>query len=203
MTKKMFWISAVAAALVLGGCSEQTKEDVKQAARSVAKDTAANVETAKSRSSEAMEEAKRRAGEALESAKEHAREMKKTAEAKSAEASAVVEKKAAELGKKMASASGAKAPEASAPAAQTVAPVKNGKALYSKCAGCHGVDGRTKALGKAPIIAGQKAEELKKFLEEYKAGKRNAYGMGALMQGQVAGLNESELAALADYISKL
>jgi cytochrome c553 len=200
--RRAFWISAIAAALMLSACSEQTKEDVKQAAQSVAKDTATQVETVKAKSSEAMEEAKRQASEALESAKERAREGKEAVQAKSSEAAAAVEKKAGELKERLAPAQ-AEAPHSASPAAQTVAPVKDGKALYGKCAGCHGVDGKTKALGKAPVIAGQKAEVLKKLLEEYKAGERNAYGMGTLMQGQVAGLSESELAALADYISKL
>jgi cytochrome c553 len=203
MRKKMFWISAIAAALIFGGCSEQTKEEVKQAAHGAAKDTATHVETAKAKGSEAMEAAKRQADEALESAKENARAMKEAAKAKGAEAAATVEKKAKALKEEMAPAAKTETPGASSPAAGTVAPLKDGKALYSKCAGCHGADGRTKALGKAPAIAGQKAEALKKFLEEYQAGKRNAYGMGALMQGQGAGLSESELAALADYISKL
>jgi cytochrome c553 len=162
-----------------------------------------------------METAKKQAAEALESAKAKSAEMEKAAKAKAAEAAAAVEKKAAEVKKDLEAdtattpeepdeeATIRKPAETSKPAAQTVAPSKNGAALYAKCAGCHGADGKTKALGKSPEIAGQDAAQLRKAMEEYKAGTRNAYGMGGVMAGQAKGLNDSEIAALADYISKL
>ena len=193
--KKVLWSSVAAAALIFAGCSDQTKEDVKKAAQSVGNDAAKATETAKAKAGEAMEEAKRAAAEAVEKAKENAAKMEKAAKAKTAEVAESVEKKAAEVKEKMQT--------ESKPAAQAVAPVRNGAALYAKCAGCHGADGKTKALGKSPVIAGQDAAALKKMLEEYKAGTRNAHGMGGLMKGQVAGLSESDIGALADYISKL
>jgi len=79
----------------------------------------------------------------------------------------------------------------------------SGKELFGKCASCHGVDGKRKALGKSRAIAGMKREEILKKLEDYKAGTLNQYGMGVLMKGQVAGLSEKEMEALASYIASL
>lgn len=78
-----------------------------------------------------------------------------------------------------------------------------GKVLYAKCSGCHGLDGKSKALGKSAVIAGQSADELIEKLNAYKAGKRNVAGMGTLMKGQVVSLSESDILAVAQYISGL
>jgi cytochrome c553 len=83
------------------------------------------------------------------------------------------------------------------------APGDAGKKLYITCAGCHGTDGKRKALGKSAVIAGQSASELADKLKAYKAGTRNIAGMGKLMQGQVVSLNKSDMLALAEYISTL
>ncbi len=79
----------------------------------------------------------------------------------------------------------------------------DGAALFAKCAGCHGQDGKTKALGKSDVIAGKPADEIVKDLEGYKAGTLNKHGMGGVMKGQAAALSEDDMKALADYISKL
>lgn len=79
----------------------------------------------------------------------------------------------------------------------------DGAALYAKCAGCHGQDGKTKALGKSNPIAGVAAEEIVKDLQGYKAGTLNKHGMGGVMKGQAAALSDDDMKALADYISKL
>jgi len=73
----------------------------------------------------------------------------------------------------------------------------------SKCQGCHGVDGMSYAMTKSEPIATLTQQELEKRLKAYKWNKRNAYGMGTLMQGQVANYNDMELKYLADYISEL
>ncbi len=79
----------------------------------------------------------------------------------------------------------------------------DGAALYAKCAGCHGQDGKTKALGKSNPIAGVAAEEIVKDLQGYKAGTLNKHGMGGVMKGQAGALSDDDMKALADYISKL
>jgi len=75
--------------------------------------------------------------------------------------------------------------------------------LYAKCAGCHGKDGKTKALGKSEILAGQSKDDLEKKIEEYKAGTRDAAGMGTLMKGQVAGMSDEDIEEVSEYISEL
>ena len=78
-----------------------------------------------------------------------------------------------------------------------------GAAAYAKCAGCHGVDGKTKALGKSVEIAGQSKDELITKINGYKAGTINVSGMGNLMKGQVATMDDASIEAVAGYISTL
>jgi cytochrome c553 len=79
----------------------------------------------------------------------------------------------------------------------------DGAALYAKCAGCHGQDGKTKALGKSAPIAGMSVDALMKDMEGYKAGTLNKHGMGGVMKGQVAALSADDMKALAEHISNL
>jgi cytochrome c553 len=78
----------------------------------------------------------------------------------------------------------------------------DGAALYAKCAGCHGANGKTKALGKSAPIAGMAAADVVKDLEGYKAGTLNKNGMGGVMKGQ-ANMSPEDMKAVAEYISKL
>jgi len=79
----------------------------------------------------------------------------------------------------------------------------DGAALYAKCAGCHGKDAKTKALGKSDVIAGLPVDQLVKDLEGYKAGTTNKHGMGGLMKGQVATYSADDIKAVATYINSL
>ncbi|NKQ40412.1 MAG: c-type cytochrome [Sulfurovum sp.] len=79
----------------------------------------------------------------------------------------------------------------------------DGAALYAKCAGCHGKDGKTKALGKSPSIAGLAVDTLVKDMEGYKAGTLNKSGMGGVMKGQVVSYTPEQIKEVAEYISKL
>jgi cytochrome c553 len=79
----------------------------------------------------------------------------------------------------------------------------DGKALYQKCATCHGAKGEKKALGKSEIIAGWKEAKTLDALKAYKAGKRNTKGMGALMKGQVVKLSNADMKALSKTIAAL
>jgi len=77
----------------------------------------------------------------------------------------------------------------------------DGKALFAKCAGCHGADGKTVALGKSAVIAGQAKADLVTKINGYKAGTLNIAGMGALMQGQVASYSDADIDAVSGYIA--
>jgi len=83
-----------------------------------------------------------------------------------------------------------------------MAEAATGDTLYKKCAGCHGADGKTKALGKSNPIAGLAAEEVVKDLQGYKAGTLNKHGMGGVMKGQ-ANMSDEDMKAVAEYISKM
>jgi cytochrome c553 len=78
----------------------------------------------------------------------------------------------------------------------------DGAALFAKCAGCHGKDAKTKALGKSAPIAGLAADVIVKDLQGYKAGTLNKNGMGGVMKGQ-ANMSDEDMKAVAEYISKL
>lgn len=97
-----------------------------------------------------------------------------------------------------------KAKDAGATAKSAVvaaAPTVDAKALYGTCAGCHGQNGETKALGVSPVIAGQSAADIEKKLHGYKDG---SYGgsMASVMKGQVGSLSDADITALAGMISK-
>lgn len=140
----------------------------------------------KSAATEAKEAAAVAVSKAVEAVKEKATEVKEKAS------------EAVDSAKKAVASATTAAKEA---VAKATAP--DGKALFAKCAGCHGADGKTKALGKSEIIAGQAEADLEKKITEYKAGTRNTNGMGALMKGQVAGLSDADIKAVATYISGL
>jgi cytochrome c553 len=78
-----------------------------------------------------------------------------------------------------------------------------GRAAYAKCAGCHGKDGKTKALGKSEIIAAQPVADLVTKIGEYKAGTRNVSGMGMLMKGQVSSMSDDDIKAVSKFISAM
>jgi cytochrome c553 len=212
--KKSYLIAAGLSIALLAGCSQETKEHAKAAAEGAAKDTAAAVQQAKEKSADLVSQAKAKASEAMEKAKhtaskamekvkegtaevaEKAKEMaakaQEAAKAKTAEVASAVQEKSAEVSQKVSGGMGAKSDDSA-----------KGAALFAKCAGCHGAKGQMKALGKSPVIAGEPAASIVEKLKAYKAGTRNAYGMGGVMQGQVAGLSDEDIQVLAEYISKL
>jgi len=93
--------------------------------------------------------------------------------------------------------------EANATAAAPAADAAKGKAVYAKCAGCHGPNGERKALGKSEVIAGWDAAKTEEALKGYKEGKRDAHGMGGTMKGQAASLSDEDIKAVAAYIASL
>lgn len=72
-----------------------------------------------------------------------------------------------------------------------------GKAKSAACAACHGVDGNS-TVPSFPTLAGQHRDYLYHVLREYKSGKRK----NAIMQGQVEGLSDADLADLAMFYSR-
>lgn len=74
--------------------------------------------------------------------------------------------------------------------------------LYKSCAGCHGINGEKKALGKSEIITGWEKEKTINALKGYKDG---SYGkaMKGVMKGQVTRLDDKKIEALASYIEAM
>ena len=101
-----------------------------------------------------------------------------------------------------ANATAAKATEAAAAPAAGGADLEKGKALYAKCAGCHGKDGKMKALGASEPIAGWDVAKTVEALKGYKAGTLNIHGKGMIMKSQ-ANMSEEDMKAVAAYIQSL
>ena len=185
--KNLTLLSLVAATLLFTACGEKTKEAAGDAANKVTEavkvDTASAVEATKQAATDAAEATKEKAAELAAAAAQKAAEVKAATEAKATEAAQALKERAA-----------------AATAAVTGAPVE--PAAFAKCKGCHGADGKTKALGKSAVLAGQDKEALIDAIKGYQAGTRNVAGMGMLMKGQVAGLSDADIEAIAAYLSQ-
>lgn len=75
--------------------------------------------------------------------------------------------------------------------------------LFEKCSACHGKKGERHSQGLTKSIAGMDAKEVTKILQEYKAKKRDTYGLGSMMQGQAGKLSDDNINELAKYVSSL
>jgi len=200
--RKLGIVSLALAALLLSGCNQKGEE---QKVQKVEQSAPAKSEVVKQEAPAAAkpatkEEAKPAAQEEAKPAgdqapvQEAANEAQKAAQEttqKDKEEAAVTVEKVEEVKEDVAQ----KTEEAQA--------AVDGAKLYAKCASCHGPKGDRKALGKSAVIAGMPKDEVLKKLKEYQAGTLNQYGMGPLMKGQVAGMSEAELEALADFIAKM
>ncbi|MGB0990458.1 cytochrome C [Arcobacter sp. F155] len=72
---------------------------------------------------------------------------------------------------------------------------------YAKCVACHGANGEKAAMGKSKIIKDMTKAEFVAAMKGYKDG---SYGgpMKGLMKGQVAGLSDADIEAIANQIAK-
>ncbi len=201
--KNITLLSLAVATLLFTACDDKTKEAVSDA-------TSAVTESAKEMTSNAVDATKEAADAAVEATKAKAAEVAASAEkaaeatkAKAAEVAAAAEKKAADAAQalKDRAAAANKAVQETVADATGGADLAVGKAAYAKCAGCHGANGTTKALGKSNVIAGQSAADLEAALHGYKAGTRNVSGMGMLMKGQVASMDDATIKAVAAYMA--
>ena len=185
--KKTTLLSLVAATVLFTACGDKTKEAAGDAASKVTEavktDAASAVEATKKAAAEAVETAKAKAAEVADEAAKKATEVKEAAEAKATQAAEALKERAA-----------------AATVAVTDAPAE--PAAYAKCKGCHGADGKTKALGKSAVLAGQDKAALVEAIKGYQAGTRNVAGMGMLMKGQVAGMSDADIEAVAAYLSQ-
>ena len=189
--RKITMLSVVAAAILFVGCGDKAKESTNEA-------TAKAVESTKEAVSKTADAVKK-AGDTISKATDEAVAATKAAASKTADAAKEAASDAVDKVKEGAAAATTAAATAVADTATSVA----GAAAFAKCAGCHGADGKTKALGKSAVIAGQPKEELITKINGYKAGTLNTAGMGTLMKGQVSSLSDADVDAVAGYISTL
>lgn len=178
--KKITILSIVTATLLFTACGEKAKESATESADKA-------VEATKEAVTHAVDATKEATDKALEATKKAAEATKET-----------VVKTVDDAKESVTTAVGT----VTASAVDTVINAA-GKEAYGKCISCHGLDGKTLALGKSPIIAGQSKEELVTKLKGYKAGTINVAGMGNLMKGQVTSMDDTTIEALAAYISAL
>ncbi len=196
--KKLTVLSIMAASFLLVGCGDSATGAEAKAATEHKTESSAKVEA---EHKSATTEAKEAATKAVEKTTEAV--AQKASEAKEAATKAVesVKEKASSVVDSAKEAAASVASAATKAVAKATGP--DGKAIFAKCAGCHGADGKTSAMGKSAIIAGQPAADLEKKIAAYKAGTRNEAGMGMLMKGQVASLSDADIKAVATYISGL
>ncbi len=196
--KKLTVLSIMAASFLLVGCGDSATGAEAKAATEHKTESSAKV---KAEHKSATTEAKEAATKAVEKTTKAV--AQKASEAKEAATKAVesVKEKASSVVDSAKEAAASVASAATKAVAKATGP--DGKAIFAKCAGCHGADGKTSAMGKSAIIAGQPAADLEKKIAAYKAGTRNKTGMGMLMKGQVASLSDADIKAVATYISGL
>jgi len=202
--KKLTVLSIVAASILLVGCNESsTGAEAKASKEAPVHETAVHAATS------AADEAKAAAATAVEKTKEAVAEKAEEAKTAVAEKAEEVKHAVAEKAEEAKTAVAEKAAAATAAVTGAVAAATGGadsakgKALFAKCGGCHGADGKTKAMGKSEVIAGQAAADLETKIAEYKAGTRNVAGMGMIMKGQVGSMSDEDIKAISAYISGL
>lgn len=204
--KKIAIFSLVAVAVLFTGCTEETK-------KSAAEATAAVKETA----SKAVEETKAATQETISKTVEASKELADTVKTEAAEAAEKTKEAVAKAAQSVAPET--LAGEENITTSETIqetletnqkietstqeTKTLEAPAAYAKCTGCHGQDGKTKALGKSEIIAGQSETNLIAAMNEYKAGTRNVSGMGALMKSQMDAVSDEDIKAIAVYISSI
>ncbi len=200
--KNFTLLSLVAASMLFTACGEKTEKAVEETSvvvkEAVKEDTLSALEAAKKSLSDAAEATKAKAAEMAESAKIEAEKMAAAASEKTAELKASAEENIAEATTELKEQAEKVSVAASDAMATMTAP-----AAYAKCKGCHGADGKTVALGKSAVIAGQDKAAIIASLNEYKAGTKNVAGMGGLMKGQVASLSDEDFEAIAEYLSSV
>ena len=80
----------------------------------------------------------------------------------------------------------------------------DGAALYNEktCIACHGKEGKKPLMPDYPKVAGQNAKYIEKQMLDIKSGAR-ANGNSAAMKGVMEIVNDAEIKAIAEYLSKL
>ncbi|MBW7900809.1 MAG: c-type cytochrome [Rhodocyclaceae bacterium] len=88
--------------------------------------------------------------------------------------------------------------------AASAAQAADGAKLYTEktCNACHGPEGKKPLLPTYPKLAGQNAGYAEQQMKDIKSGARNN-GQTAAMKGVMHLVNDAEMKAIADYLSKV
>ena len=80
----------------------------------------------------------------------------------------------------------------------------DGAKLFTEktCNACHGAEGKKPLMPNYPKLAGQNAAYAEQQMKDIKSGARNN-GQTAAMKGVMHLVNDEEIKALADYLSKV
>ncbi len=80
----------------------------------------------------------------------------------------------------------------------------DGATLYKEktCLTCHGKDAKTPIMPNYPKLAGQNAAYAEQQMKDIKSGARSN-GQTAAMKGVMHLVNDAEIKALSEYLSKL
>jgi len=171
-------ILLLAIALLILGCSDQKSENVqKEIGGSIEKIT----KVVKEESSKISSSVKKVTKNGVENIKTEAKSMSKTV---LKETKKVAQETAASIDVALQE------------------PTIDGKALFTKCSSCHGVNADKKALNKSKSIKGWSVEKLTTAINGYKDG---TYGgsMKGVMKAQVNSLNDAQIKAVSAYITQL
>jgi len=93
---------------------------------------------------------------------------------------------------------------AAAIVASPVIAAPDGAKLYAEktCNACHGPKGDKPLMPDYPKIAGQNAKYVEQQMKDIKSGARNN-GQTAAMKGVMHLVNDEEIKAISEYVSKL
>jgi len=83
----------------------------------------------------------------------------------------------------------------------SIACIASATPLFDRCGTCHGKKGERHSLNLTKPIAGMKEDDIVKILTEYKAGNKNIYGFGKMMNGQTSKLSDSDIKIIASYVA--
>jgi cytochrome c553 len=186
-------VLSVVLALAFIGCSEEAQKETKAAVAPAAHKTVQKVAQTQAVVEEKVAQVKEVAHATVDKAQEV---VTKTVEKVEVAADSAVETA------KVAADSAVETAKVAADKVAVALDSKNGKVLYTKCAGCHGQNGEKKALGKSQVIQGWSDAKIADALNGYAKG---TYGgaMKGIMMGQAKGLSKADIQAISEYISTL
>ncbi|MEA1918142.1 MAG: c-type cytochrome [Campylobacterota bacterium] len=193
-------ISIVVASLLIGCTSDEPSKSIQSAEKSVEATTTKVVKEAKSSTKEDAQEVKKESSSIMDIAHNSINDMSHAAHNGLNEMSSVA-KSTQDSVSKMSEEASKKVDESIAAVKKAIEPVDGGNLYAQKCSSCHGVHAEKKAMNASQIIKGWSSEKTTAALNGYKDG---SYGsnMKAIMSAQVNSLNENQIQALANYISK-